>query len=306
MVADTRAFVRHRNQDGPGKIAHLAGDTISATEPVLSLIIPTSDGNRHGYLPRLLAQLEQQTFQDFEVIIVQGDPRQGRAINTAAGMAQGRILVTFDDDTRLGDERVLENLLRAIDFDPRIGMVGGANVVPPDASWLVCRIMREVPRRSSPPVPAITDSDLAEHPCLAIRKDVFYAIGGEHEIIPRGLDPYLRQAVRNAGYRVVVAPGIVYHHLPPPTLLKSLRQFYRNGRMSALVSWQFPELALENALQHGQAEIVTRPFWFRAVRHGGRMLAALLSLQWVYLATASAYGLGVVAGRLMRPFANDR
>jgi len=297
-MPDTRSFVKYRNADSSAVIHSVRGSGISTSGPLLSIIIPTCDGNRHGYLPRLLAQLEEQTCQEFEAIIVQGDPRQGRAINTGAGIAQGRILVTFDDDTRLGDERVLENLLQAIDSDPRIGMVGGANVIPPDASWLVHRIMREVPRRSSPPVAVITDSDMAEHPCLAIRKEVFYEVGGEHEIIPRGLDPYLRQAVRNAGYRVVVAPCIIYHHLPPPTLLQVLRQFYRNGWMSARVSQQFPELALENALKHGQAQIRARPAWFRMLRHAVRMLAALVGIRWIYLTTCLAYGLGALIGTL--------
>ena len=230
--------------------------------------------------------------------MVQGDPRQGRAINTAAGLARGRLLVTFDDDTCLGDESVLRNLVSVMDADARIGMAGGCNRVPRDAPWLVRRIMAEVPRRSSPPVEAITDSDMAEHPCLAIRKDVFYQVGGEHEIIPRGLDPYLRQAVRDAGFRVVVAPGVIYHHLPPPTLKAVLKQFYRNGRMSALVSARFPDLALDNAMQHGEARIAARPVWYRLLRHGARMLLAVVTLKWIYLAPAAAYGMGALVGTI--------
>ena len=295
-MPDPRYYVKHRNEDYDAEIRVTEVRALSANGPRISILIPTSDGNRHGYLPQLLSQLRDQTLQDFEVIIVQGDPRQGRAINTAGGMARGRVLVTFDDDTRLGNEFALERLLGVMDSDARIGIVGGCNVVPADAPWLVRRIMSEVPRRCSPPVDQVTDSDMAEHPCLAIRRDVFYQVGGEHEIVPRGLDPYLRQAVRQAGYRVVVAPGIVYHHLPPPTLGKALRQFYRNGRMSALVSARFPELALDNAVRHGDARIEARPLPYRALRHATRMSAALVTLRWVYLVTALAYGLGAAVG----------
>jgi hypothetical protein len=183
-----------------------------------------------------------------------------------------------------------------MDADASIGMVGCENRVPADANWFVRRLMLEVPRRSSAPVSVVTDSDMAEHPCLMMRKTAFYAVGGEHEIIPRGLDPYLRSAFREAGYRVVVAPDIWIHHLPPPTLQLALRQFYRNGRMSALVSRQFPELALDNALRHAGDQPRSQPQWFRALRHGARMGGALLSLRWIYLATSLAYGAGVVSG----------
>jgi len=191
--------------------------------------------------------------------------------------------------------------VQAMDADPSIGMAGIENRVPEDASWFVRRLMLELPRRSSPAVSAVVDSDMAEHPCLMMRKEVFYQVGGEHEIIPRGLDPYLRQEFRRAGYRVVVAPGAWIHHLPPPTLGQTLRQFYRNGRMSALVSRRFPDLALDNALKHGEEEIRVQPRWVRALRHGGRMVGALLTLRWIYLTTSLAYGLGVFGGMLERP-----
>jgi len=294
--ANPRVFVKYRNGEPEGRVRLECGPAVPGGVPVISILIPTSDGHRFGYLPRLLGQIRSQTFPEYEIIIVEGDRRQGRAINTAAGIARGRVLVTFDDDTRLGNEHVLANLLTALDSDERIGMVGGANTVPDDAPWLVRRVMLEVPRRSSPPVTAITDSDMAEHPCLAMRKDVFYAVGGEHEVIPRGLDPYLRRAFREAGYRVVVAPGIVYHHLPPPTMKALLKQFYRNGRMSALVSRQFPELALDNALEHNSGPQRARSRSYRAVRFAGRLLCAAGRMHLVCVVLLLAYAWGVLSG----------
>jgi hypothetical protein len=291
-------FVRHLNSDSPARVTVKQGASVGPSGPRVSIIIPTADGQRHGYLDVLLVQLEEQTFQDFEVLVVEGDPRQGRGINLGAELARGEYLLTFDDDTRLGTPRVIEVLVEAMVADPSIGMAGVENRVPQDASWFVRRLMAEVPRRSSPPVSEVVDSDMAEHPCLMMRKSAFYQVGGEHEIIPRGLDPYLRCAFREAGYRVVVVPGVWIHHLPPPTFKLAMRQFYRNGRMSALVSREFPELALDNALNHGGAQPRTQPRWFRALRHAARMLGALLSLRWIYLATTAAYGLGVLAETL--------
>jgi len=296
-----RRFVRHANTDSQARLSRAYGRAAGPDRPPrVSIIIPTADGQRYGYLPRLLEQIEQQTYQSIEVFLAEGDNRQGRAINAAAGVAQGEFILTFDDDTSLGTPDVIERVIEPFARDPKIGMAGVANRIPEDAPWLVRRIMAEVPRRSSPEVSEVTDSDMAEHPCLAMRREVFYEVGGEHEVVPRGLDPYLRRAFREAGCRVVVAPGVWIHHLPPPTLGQVLKQFYRNGRMSALVSRQFPELALDNALRHGDAEIRAQPRLLRALRHGGRMLGALLTFKWIYLATTAAYGLGAIAGSFER------
>lgn len=290
-----KEFVRHLNADSPARVTVTEGAAVTPEGPRVSVIIPTADGKRHGYLDVLLEQLAEQTYQSFEVLVVEGDPRQGRGINLGAELARGEYLLTFDDDSRLGVPAVIATLVAAMDADASIGMAGVENRVPAEASWFVRRLMSEVPRRSSPAVHSVVDSDMAEHPCLMMRRAAFYEVGGEHEIIPRGLDPYLRSVFREAGYRVVVAPGVWIHHLPPPTLVLALRQFYRNGRMSALVSRQFPELALDNALAHGGEQPRTQPRWVRALRHAGRMLGAFVSLRWIYLATSAAYGLGVLA-----------
>lgn len=287
----TRAFVKHRNDDPPPRQPGVTRRHADGRTVRVSVVIPTADGSRDGYLPALLTQLESQTFQDFEVIVVEGDNRQGRAINTAVDQARGEYIVTFDDDTRLGDRHVIERLVSVLEADEEIGMVGGANVLPPDVSPFVRRVMRELPRRLTQPVDRVTDSDMAEHPCLAMRRSVFMQVGGENELIPRGLDPYLREAVRSAGLRVVVAPGIRYHHLPPRRLRELLRQFFRNGAQSRFCSARFPQWVYETAEDHGHFEprrsLVQRIV--RSVLHLGR---ALLRGHFVYVACRVSYGLG--------------
>ncbi|HLY24667.1 MAG TPA: glycosyltransferase [bacterium] len=290
-----REFVRYLRDGPPSSVRRILGRD-GVGDPRISVIIPTADGNRGGYLPALLAQLTRQTFQRFEVIVVEGDRRQGRAINTAAAIARGDLLVTMDDDTRIGHDNLLERILPAFDADPAIGIAGAANLVPRDAPWLVRRAMRELPRRSSRLVREITDSDMAEHPCLAIRKDIFYRIGGEHEWIPRGLDPYLRREVRRFGYRVVLVPDAWIHHLLPPTLRGILRQYHRNGQQAAYVQKFFPQFVIDQALDHAVAPSeesgARRRFW----RYGARMLGALASGRCIYAGTLLTYAVGYAQG----------
>jgi cellulose synthase/poly-beta-1,6-N-acetylglucosamine synthase-like glycosyltransferase len=284
-----RSFVEHIHLEAsPGKVWAYQRDRTSI---VLSVIIPTVDAIRDGYFQKLLVQIGCQDFQDFEVIVVRGDSSQGRAINTAAARAQGKYILTLDDDTSLSDNKTFSKLVSLMEEHPNIGIAGGNNTIPKDSSTLVRRAMRELPRRSWNPVSKITDSDLAEHPCMIMRTEDFKKVGGENELIPRGLDPYLRQEFRKLGKRVVVIPGVIYHHLPPDTLKKLLKQFYRNGRHAAYTHRYFPQWMIETPSEHGRFK-AKRPFPFRLFRFPVRLLSALISGKPIWFLCEIFYALG--------------
>lgn len=292
-------FVRHRNSDfsADTQIIHGRGCQEGKEQPKLSVVIPTRDGYGHGILPTLINQIHQQGFQQYEVIIVKGDPRQGRAINVGAALANGDFLLTLDDDTLLPDNQAFTRLLAVMEAHPDIGMAGGNNTIPDWATPFVKRVMQEVPRRSWEPVREITDSDLAEHGCLIMRTAEFKALGGENELIPRGLDPYLRQVFREAGKRVVVVPGVIYHHLPPDTWRKLLRQFFRNGRQAAYTNRHYPQWVIETSDRHGPFPPRV-PVWRRVLRYPIRMLRTLLAGQWIWLFCQISYVIGFILGWL--------
>jgi len=300
-VAGRSAFVRYRLDGPPPRVRRVSGRDADGGVRI-TVIIPTADGRRGGNLNRLLAQLTRQTYQRIEVIVVAGDRRQGRAINTGAALARGDILVTMDDDTRIGHDDLLRRIVDAFDADASIGMAGVSNLVPADVPWIVRRAMRELPRRTSQTVAVVTDSDMVEHPCLAVRRDVFRQVGGEHEWIPRGLDPYLRAEVRASGYRVVVLPHAWIHHLLPGTLRGILAQYFRNGAGAAYVAKFYPEFVIDQALQHGHPVPATDAPQ-RASRYVGRTAGALATLRWIYAATLLAYGAGYAWG--MRTLQKD-
>ncbi|MGA1840847.1 MAG: glycosyltransferase [bacterium] len=286
--------MRHPNGEFQGSV-----ERISLTpDPEVSIIIPSLDGNRNGYLPVLLEQIKGQTFSSLEVLVIHGDHRQGRAINLGALIARGRVLITMDDDTRLGHNRVIENMVRVIDNNPDIGIVGVANVVPEEASLLVRLAMKQIPRRSSPMVSQITDSDMAEHPCLAISKALFYRIGGENELIPRGLDPYLRYMVREHGFRVVVIPGTWIHHLPPPSLYRMIRQFFRNGKGAAFCQKFYPQWVLELTRSHSNPGKIQRGIIYRFARNHINLFISLLKGKPLYFITQVSYLAGFCLGIL--------
>ncbi len=287
-----RAFVRYSDHNpSPAKIWRCAPN--EGRPVVLSVLIPTWDGYREGYLQKLLAEIHAQTFSGFEIIIIRGDPRQGRAINIAAECAQGKYLLTLDDDSSVPDPATFWKLITVMEDHPDIGLAGAANQIPENASAFVKRVMKELPRRATQLVKEITNSDLAEHGCLIMRTAEFKRLGGENELIPRGLDPYLRQAYRKTGRRVVVVPGAIYHHLPPASLGKLMRQFYRNGRQAAFSNRHFPQWIIETPSHHGNFKSHV-PLTIRVCRFPLRLLEALIRGKLILFLSEVAYGLGFI------------
>jgi len=271
----------------------------------LSVLIPTVDADRSGYFTRLLEDIATQDYSDYELIVIKGDPRQGRAINIGVALAKGEYLLTLDDDSSLPDAQTFSKLLEIMRTSRDIGMAGGNNVIPEWASPFVKKVMAQIPRRSWKPVTEITDSDLAEHPCLIMRAEVFRQVGGENELIPRGLDPYLRQQFRQAGWRVVIAPNVIYHHLPPDTWIKLICQFYRNGRHAAFVNRHYPQWAIETPAHHGEFRDEL-PLRARMRRFPKRLATSLFSGDLIWFVCQLCYAAGFFAGWRQEEKNSDR
>jgi len=284
-----RAFVKFPNpKSSPGEYFRCPTDNSCIK---LTVIIPTSNAYRDGYFPKLIEQIQKQNFSDFELVVVRGDPRQGRAINIGASLAQGKYILTLDDDTSLPNVETFGTLINVMEAHPKIGLAGGNNVIPTEASAFVRRVMKELPRRSWRPVEKITDSDLAEHPCMIMRNEEFKAVGGENELIPRGLDPYLREQFRKFGKRVVIVPGAFYNHMPPKDLVKLSRQFFRNGRNAAFTNLNYPQWVIETPSGHGSFNARV-PLSIRLLRYPFRIMKAFIMGKPFLVLSEVAYAMG--------------
>ncbi|MFP4546687.1 MAG: glycosyltransferase [Fidelibacterota bacterium] len=291
-----RPFVRHSNGDSQGTIEIWRSE--DTENPLVSIIIPTVDKTRDGYLPDLLSQIENQSFRNWEIILIIKDSRQGRAINCGVALATGKFIVTFDDDTKIGSDNLLEEMVTHMEKNSEIGMAGVANIPPENATWFVRKVMEQLPRRTSPIVQKIVESDLAEHPCAIFPRKVFMEVGGENELIPRGLDPYLRAEIRKAGYKVVVLPDLYIHHLPPASFKKFCKQFFRNGKMAAYVNKFYPEFVVELTTEHEKEVKGKRTIIQRVVSYIFRLLKTIITLKIFYLLSLILYLCGYIIGYL--------
>ena len=265
----------------------------------MSVVIPSSDGYRDGCVPKLLESVDAQSFTDFEVCMVTGVSPQGKAINEGVESARGAVLIILDDDSRLADEHVFTRLLETLDSDPSIGMAGASIVTPPESSHFQRRAALQFPRFNTPVVEQIVDSDLACHGCCAIPRRVFDEIGGEREDIVRGLDPDMRVRLRDAGYRVVLAPNCRIYHPLPDGWGKLVRIFFRNGKGSAYAQRFQPQTVYETHESLSDENFQPRTsLWYRIARYPFRLLKALFTGQFMRLAAYTSYAFGYVWGWL--------
>jgi len=267
-----------------------------------SVIIPSRDGYREGKVPKLLNSLKEQTFQDFEVHLVKGESRQGRAINKGARLAKGGILIILDDDAQLGSRDIFMNIVRALDRDKTIGMAGVSIIASPDASDFQKRLTKEIPRTYFPVVEKITDSDMAQHGCCAIPKKVFFDVGQEDESMMRGLDPLLRYKIRKAGYRVVIVPDSWIYHTIADNYKQLVRKMFRNGIQAYWTYSIRPEAVIETPEDGapGRGFSAKRPRAYRAIRSLARLILSLFTFRLLAFSARVSYMSGYLYAMLLK------
>ena len=257
-------------------------------EAAISVIIPSAERRRSDNLDLLLRDLEVQTIRPREVHVIKGVSPSGRARNIGARRALGDVLVFLDDDVRLGHKGVLESIVSLL-RDPGIGMVGAAQLLPPGSSTFQRAAACQIPRCCSPVVAVITDSDMVTTACCAMRRTLFWELGGFNERIPRGVDPELRYRTRGRGLRIVVAPSAWFYHPMPTTPRELCLMFFRRGQQSAEALRRVPHAALENPNGHVAIFVSRRSTSYRVARHIGRLVLGLLMLRWVGIAAQVSY-----------------
>ena len=216
---------------------------MSQSNPKVSVIIPSLDGYRDGNVPKLLADLKKQTVKDVEVVVIKGVSPNGHARNEGVKKAQGEFLVFIDDDARLGQNNVIENLIKPFEVNTRIGMTGASILLVKNASWLQRRYAKLRPSGfHGPVVDKITDSDLAQHTCCVMPAKVYREVGGESDDLITGTDNDLRQRLHRAGYRVVLVPDTIVYHIPPTELRQIIKICWRSGLGLAYAWRRHPEI----------------------------------------------------------------
>lgn len=163
-------------------------ETYAKRSPYFSVVIPTIRGPE--YVGRIFDRLNRQTFEDFEVVLVDtsgGDNEAeyrrmarfsmkylsrdhygpGKARNEGIRFARGKV-VAFTDDDCLPDDKWLANARRYFDSEQNIGLEG---LVSTDVQKLADKGYRTITNRNYEGIGFMTAN-------LFVRRDVLRRIGG--------------------------------------------------------------------------------------------------------------------------------
>lgn len=298
-------------------------DNVINQKPKVTVIIPSLDGSRGGNVNKLKKDLNSQTLRPYEIIVVVGVSPNGRARNTGVERAKKDtdFYVFIDDDTILGNEKVIESLVspfynhdadrgdwtlsskedRASSVNKKpVGMTGPSQLIPEDSNWIQRMAARQVPRSLMPVQEKLIDSDMVSHMCLCIPAELFRDLGMEHPDIISGTDPDLRYRVREAGYRICVVPHSWAYHPMPPTIPELMKRFYNKGKNSATVRKEYPDLVFEVGEKYKKEFKPKRPLLYRSLRLNFRLFFLAISFQWLGLAAMTSYTVGNIVESLKR------
>lgn len=166
--------------------------------------------------------------------------------NAAAAQATGRLLVFLNNDT-VPDPHWLRDLCQPLDADPQLAMVT-SRIVFLDAPAVVdsagdgyLRAGGAYKRGHRAPVDAYLEPGEVFGACgaaFAIRRDVFYEVGGFDEaffMVYEDVD--LSYRVRLAGYRCWYAPGAIVRHAGSGTLGRSSAMAVYYGQRNLEWTW---------------------------------------------------------------------
>ncbi len=204
--------------------------------PWVTIIIPTRPGEAK---PRALAAARLLDYPPdrVEVIVARGkQPSVQR--NAALREAKGELIYFLDDDS-LAEPR---NLRRALEHfkDPRVAMVGGPNVCPPEAplqervfAVVLSSLLAFGPSRAryAPVGDARASSEKELILCnLMARRQPVADLGGFDEALYPNEENALMDELQKRGNTLVYDPAFVVRRRPRPTLSAFCRMLMTYGR----------------------------------------------------------------------------
>ncbi|WP_022947004.1 glycosyltransferase family 2 protein [Methylohalobius crimeensis] len=224
--------------------------------PLVSIIVPGKNEGEH--IPRLAVSLHQQTYGNYELIIVddgsddhteticrrleregaidrfiRNEFRGGKAsaANTALAYANGDYIIHIDADSHL-DDRSIETILLPFFMDAQVGAVGGDVRVANSKTSLATRLqtieyMKSISTgRTIASLLGLLRIIAGAHG--AFRKDILKRLHG-WDVGP-GLDGDITLKIRKLGYKVVHEPQAICYTNVPSRFAKLARQRFRWDR----------------------------------------------------------------------------
>lgn len=209
-------------------------------QPILSIIVPS----RNGRIDFLKAQLSQQTFKNWELVVSTGYPSPPLSRNQGAIRANCPFLLFLDDDIHLSHKTFLSKIVESLLAMPAGSVLGVEWKIPPDAS----RFQKKVYENSfhqnfegKEALRVVPWLDTIAGSCMAMRKDTLEALGGFDERLISGADPDFFYRVWEKGGKIYLLSSVWVYHYPPDSLKILWKKTLWYARGNAQVAKKHPE-----------------------------------------------------------------
>jgi cellulose synthase/poly-beta-1,6-N-acetylglucosamine synthase-like glycosyltransferase len=206
-----------------------------AEKPLISIIVPGRNEGKHIF--KLANSLKEQTYQNFELIVIDdgsddetraicmslkknglidifltNDVRGGKASAANLGLryASGKYIIHMDADCSY-DRDAVENIIVPFYYDEKLGAVGG-DVQVANYRESLCASLQAIEYTDSISIGRISQSQLGIYRIIsgafgAFRKEALQSVGG-WDIGP-GLDGDITVKVRKLGYQIHFEPTAI-------------------------------------------------------------------------------------------------
>lgn len=237
--------------------------------PFFSVLIPTL--NEKGYLMRLLTQLYNQDFRNFEIIVADSFsedgtikvaesfgciivevPKLGPSLARRAGsdIARGKYLIFIDCDAQILEYDFLGNLADRLEtYDIDFATVTFKPSQDTWLYWLMSNIRNGGLREGR--------SNFATGVFLIIKKSVDEEIGG--------FDPEIQSGEDGEYIKRVIASGRKLYFIEDLYIIESVRRFEEEGALTTVAKWGMLEL-MGSFL--GRKNVKKSPFEYKMGIHG--------------------------------------
>jgi len=249
----------------------------------ISIITCTLEGdiNRKKNLDLLISDLRDQTVVPDEMVIVSNSRPRTKAHNRGVKAASGEIVFFLDDDLRLPQKNLLEEVLKTFANDPQIGIVGVGLADPPGSNKFQLECTRQ-----------LLQARHVGHGALAMPKRIYEQIGDEDENLEYNDDGPLNFKVMKAGYKIThLDKSFFVYHPQPLNLGNFMSKCYHLGRMQHHDYIKDPSLIL-NAPLNDQSVLkqstIPRQIW----RNVKILFKGLVEFRWILIFLRISQGLG--------------
>ena len=180
-------------------------------------------------------QLDRQSFRDWELIVDTDPSTPGQARNLGARGARGEWLVFFDDDVYLDNEKLLVDLVKALESVEKDSVVGTPCWIVPWANRFQKREFGESFRlqekNGSQELLQTSWADSANGRCMAIHRETFETLGGFDGKLPSGEEPELLYRLCRQGGKVYLLMDHRVYYAPPEDFKVALKKtiWYEQG-----------------------------------------------------------------------------